>query len=376
MESSVVKNLLIAGAGHATLPLIKMGSKWKKHNIRIRVVSARPYLIYSGSLPQFMGGFYSWNQTAVDVEKLCCRYGVDFYPGTVDSIEKKQKTVVTSGKKKFSYDYLVINVGAETIPLFNSEKVTPVKPMPKLLEIKKSLEKGGVNKLLIIGGGAAGSELALNISHPKSGYECEITLVEKNKRILSSYSAKLSEQVATILKKRGVIVKTGTELSERELNHFDEVIIAAGNRPRSITINQDFETGASGRILTDNSLQVKGKPGIFAAGDTADVGGNDYQQIGVHAVKQGVLLRHNLRASILGKPLKKYRPYLINPLILSNGPDEAFMIMGKISLRGRYFSVLKHLLDMRWLEKYSKEPGFRKSTWALIKEGFARSSRN
>jgi len=373
MESATVKKLLIAGAGHATLPLIKMGQKWKKHNIQIQVVSARPFLIYSGSLPQFMGGFYSWDQTAVDVEKLCSRYGTDFYPGTVDSIDTGQKSVATSGKKKFSYDFLVINVGAETIPLFNSGKVTPVKPMPKLLEIKKSLEKGEVSRLLIIGGGAAGSELALNISHPKSGYECEITLVEKNERILSSYSKRLSRQVAAILRGRGVIVKTGTGLSERELNHFDEVIIAAGNRPRSITINQNLESGASGRILTDNTLQVKGKPGIFAAGDTADVGGNDYQQIGVHAVKQGVLLRHNLEAAILGRPLKKYRPYPINPLILSNGPDEAFMIMGKISFRGRFFSVLKHLLDMRWIEKYTKEPASRRPFRLLIKEGFKRS---
>jgi len=374
MEPSAVKKLLIAGAGHATLPLIKMGQKWKKHNIQIQVVSARPILIYSGSLPQFMGGFYSWDQTAVDIEKLCVRYGADFYPGTVNSINTEQKAVATSGKKKFSYDFLVINVGAETIPLFNSGKVSPVKPMPKLLKVKKSLEKG-VSRLLIIGGGAAGSELALNISHPKSGYDCEITLVEKNERILSSYSKKLSRQVAAILKKRGVIVKTGTELSERELNHFNEVIIAAGNRPRSITINQNFEAGTSGRILTDNTLQVKGKPGIFAAGDTADVGGNDYQQIGVHAVKQGVLLRHNLEAAILGRPLKNYRPYPINPLILSNGPDKAFMVVGKWSAGGRFYSILKHLLDMRWIEKYKKAPEDRKSDWSLIKEGFNRSSR-
>jgi NADH dehydrogenase FAD-containing subunit len=216
----------------------------------------------------------------------------------------------------------------------------------------------------------------MNISHPESGYECEITLVEINERILSSCTEKLSRQIAAILKKRGVIVTTGTELSESDLIHFDKVINAAGNRPRTLTIKHELLTGASGRILTDNSLQVKGKPGIFAAGDTADVGGNDYQQIGVHAVKQGVLLRHNLKAAILGKPLKKYRPYPFNPLILSNGPEEAFMIMGKMSFRGRYFSVLKHMLDMRWIEKYTKEPAFRKSSWALIKEGFARSSRS
>ncbi len=376
MNNRPFTTILIAGAGHATLPLIKMGRKWKEKNIQIKVVSAHPYLIYSGSLPQYMGGFYSWNQTAVDVEQLCTRYGTDFNSGTVESVNKREKTVVTSDRRKFSYDYLVINVGAETKPLFNSEDVIPVKPMPKLLEIKESLENGEISKLLIIGGGAAGSELALNISHPQSGYDCSITLLEKNKRILSTHSTKLSKHISTILLNRGVTLNTETEISKDVLSNFDHVINAAGNQPRTVSIHHGFDTGSSERILTDSRLRVKGESQIFAAGDTADVDGNDYQQTGVHAVKQGVVLRHNLKAAIYDQPLKKYKPYPVNPLILSNGPDRAFMMIGKWSAGGRFYSILKHLLDMRWIEKYAKEPADRKSNCSLIKEGYKRSARN
>lgn len=365
--------LLIVGGGHASLPLIKMGKKWKKYNIQIKVISARPFLIYSGALPQYMGGFYDWDQTAVNLESLSGRYGVQFFKGTVESVNKKEKSVTTSDGTVVLYDYLLLNIGASTLPLFEGENIFPVKPMSRLLKLRNHLMNGMVKNLLIIGGGAAGSELALNLSHPKSGYHLRITVVDKNGRILSSFPEKLSKQIAQILKSRGVSVITGKESTQDFIKNFDHTILAAGNQPGSVTLNHDFKTGASGRILTDDTLQVVNDTSVFAAGDTADIGGNNYQQIGVHAVKQGVLLRDNLKSAIFGKQLKKYKPYIFNPLILSNGYDSAFYVMGNLSLSGRFFSIIKHVLDMRWMEKYKNVPGERKSDFKLFRQAIQRS---
>ncbi|CAN5149354.1 FAD-dependent oxidoreductase [soil metagenome] len=365
--------LLIVGGGHASLPLIKMGQKWKKHNIQIKVISAHPFLIYSGALPQYMGGFYEWDQTAINLEELCSRYAVPFTAGKVVSVDENRKTVTTSSGSLISYDYLLLNIGASTKPILEGENISPVKPMSKLLDLREEVKSGLVQNLLIIGGGAAGSELALNLSHPKSGYHLRITLVEKTGRILSSFSEKLSKQVTHILKSRGVSVITGNESTQDIIKDFDHTILAAGNQPGSVTLDHNFKTGESGRILTDDTLQVVDNAAVFAAGDTADIGGDNYQQIGVHAVKQGVLLRENLKSAILGKQLSAYKPYLFNPLILSNGPDLAFFVMGKLILSGRFYSVIKHVLDMRWMEKYKNVPGERKSDFKLFRDGFKRS---
>ncbi len=374
MEPSTVKTLLIVGGGHASLPVIKMGRKWKKHNISIRLISAKPYLIYSGALPQFMAGFYEWNQTAIDLENLCERYGVPFTAGRVVSVNENKNTVTTSEGSTISYDYLLLNVGASTRPVIEGDNISPVKPMSKLLNLREKLVSGSVRNLLIIGGGAAGSELAMNVSHPEFKHSSNTTIVDKNDRLLSSFPAKLSDEVTSILKERGVAVLTGKDASSGFISTFDEVILAAGNQPESISINHNFETGAEHRILTEETLRVLGNPTVFAAGDMADVNGKNYQQIGVHAVKQGVVLRKNIKAAILGRPLTNYKPYFTNPLILSNGPDSAFFIMNRWVLKGRMYAVLKYVLDMRWLDKYTRKPANRRSDLNLFKEGFKRSS--
>lgn len=373
MDSKPGKTVVIVGGGHASLPVIKMGKKWKKHHIEIRLISAHPFLVYSGALPQYMGGFYKWSCTAVNLEILCKRYGVSFTVDKVTSVNREQNFVETLSGEKIFYDVLLLNVGASTQPILDGENVSPVKPMSKLLELRKKLLNGDVNKLLITGGGAAGAEIALNLSHPAFKNHPQITIAEKNDRILSAFPEKLSADVTAIFKERGVTVLTGHNISDDDRNNYDHIILAAGNRAESVSINHNFQTGSSGRILTEKNLLVKGEHQVFAAGDTADVNGNNYRQIGVHAVKQGIVLRKNIKAVLLNKPLTNYKPYLTNPLILSNGPDSAFYVINNLTLKGRTFAILKYVLDMRWLDKYTRIPKNRRSVYRLFKEGLNRS---
>lgn len=369
----MAKKLVIAGGGHASLPLIKMGKKWKAHDLEIVLISEHPYLIYSGALPQFMAGFYEWGQTAINLEKLCSRYGVTFVKSRVESISERSSTVTTSEGQLHSYDYLLINVGAKTVKFKNLENAVPVKPMDELLTLRTRLKNGEVKRLLIAGGGAAGSELALNLSHPQSFAGPEITLLENDSRLLSSFPVKMSNRVTDLLKQRSVNVNTSTPFQPAMAENYDAALIAVGNRPESHSINHHFETGTGERILTDETLRVKGKHTVFAAGDTADVNGHNYQPIGVHAVKQGIILRHNIRASLSGGALKSYEPYPVNPLIMSDGADSAFFVVKNYVFEGRGAAVLKYILDMNWLEKYAKRPDNRRPYTKLLLDGFKRS---
>lgn len=373
MDSSLIKTVVIAGGGHASLPVIKMGKKWAKHHIEIKLISAHTYLIYSGALPQYMAGFYRWNQTAVNLELLCKRYGISFTADKVVSVDKDQNVIETSSGKIISYDVLLLNVGASTQPVFDGENVSPVKPMSKLLDLRKKILNGSIKHLLIAGGGAAGAELALNLSHPACTNRPQITIAEKNDRILSAFPKKLSDDVTAVLKNRGVTVLTRHKINESEKEKFDHTILAAGNLAGTISIKHDFKTGASGRILTEKNLRVKDETHVFAAGDTADVNGNNYRQIGVHAVKQGVVLRQNIKAILLKKSLAEYKPYYTNPLIISNGTESAFYVMNNIILKGRIYAILKYILDMRWLDKYTRIPKNRRSLFQLLKEGVNRT---
>jgi NADH dehydrogenase FAD-containing subunit len=369
----MAKKLIIAGGGHASLPVIKMGRHWKSLGLEIVLISENPYLIYSGALPQFMAGFYDWDQTAIDLVKLCQRYGVTFVESRVESVNKDQAIVMTSGGEEYLYDTLLINVGARTAKFKHVENAVSVKPMDDLLSLKNRLQQGEIRSLLIAGGGAAGTELALNLSHPQSFAAPEITLLENNKRLISAFPKKMSDSVTRILMERSVTVKTNTPFRPEMAEEFDATLLAVGNRPGSVSISHDFEMGANDRILTDEMLRVKGEVNVFAAGDTADVNGQNYQPIGVHAVKQGVVLRHNIKSIYTGGELTPYKPYSINPLIMSDGADHAYYLTSRYVLEGRWPAILKYVLDMNWLEKYAKLPGNRRSYLKLFQDGWKRS---
>jgi len=373
MTQNNPKKLIIVGGGHASLPIVKMGEKWRSIGLEIVLISENPYLIYSGALPQFMGGFYEWRQTAIDLKSLCNRYGVTFVESRVESISDESSTLTASNRKKYTYDYLLINVGAETTRFTSSNNSVPVKPMNELLSLRERLKEGGIKKLLIAGGGAAGAELALNISHPNSFSAPEITILDKNSRLLSSFPQKLSDDVTSILRRRAVQVHTNTSFTPAMAEAYDAAIIAVGNRPGSQSMTHSFSTGAGGRILTDDTLMIAGEKAIFAAGDTANVGGRNYREIGVHAVKQGVILRQNIKALHTGGKLDSYSPYPFNPLIISDGPDHAFYVLKRFVSYGSWAAVLKYILDMKWLEKYTEPSKTRRAFRELLHDGIKRS---
>jgi NADH dehydrogenase FAD-containing subunit len=134
--------LLIAGGGHASLPLVKMGHIWKRKNLEITLVSADPWLVYSGSLPQYLAGFYEWYQTSVNLEKLCKRYGTDFVKAYVTSVNPSDKSISLSTGETLPYDLLVINVGSRTPATSQLPNVYPVKPMLRLLSLREKLNRG------------------------------------------------------------------------------------------------------------------------------------------------------------------------------------------------------------------------------------------
>jgi NADH dehydrogenase FAD-containing subunit len=384
-----MRNLLIAGGGHASLPIIKMGRHWKRKGLYVTLVSPHPFLIYSGTLPQYIAGFYNWEQTAVNLKRLCGRYGVRFIQAEIESVCNDEKTVTMSTGDTLSYDLLVINTGAVTrtagiisqtgtTPAASeeSENIYPVKPFSQLLALRDKVRSGAVKRLLIAGGGAAGTELALNFSHPDNPFlppGTEIHLIEHGSRILSSFSREATRVANSILSKRAVSIHIHTGYHHTMAGAYDAVILATGNEPVSSRITHGLKTGAGKRILTAGSLIAVRENSVFAAGDTADAGGRNLAQIGVHAVKQGVLLRNNIDSLIRGKTLSEYHPYPVNPLIISNGPDHAIIITNRLCLSGRGPAVLKYMLDTKWLQKYNHLPEERDSWYQLLKKGWLRS---
>lgn len=352
-----------------------MGRKWKAHGLNIVVVSESRYLYYSGAVPQYIGGFYEIDEVRIDIEELCHKYDALFIEDSIQRINHQERNVFGL-KDSYVFDYLVINTGVVTKTSGSlGERVYPVKPMSRLIKLQDRIVKGEVKSVLIAGGGPAGCEIALNLSNRLSPKKLKIEIHEYSDKLMSSFLDKLSSGIELVLKARNVKIKFNQPWTDESAfdEAYDAIIVATGNRPSILSDAHPFATDSDGRIRTDQFLMVESSSSIFAAGDVAHAGSKGYLQIGVHAVKQGVTLRYNVLAHHLGNSLKAYKPWKITPLIISDGCENGYFVTSKKVYSGRWAIILKYMLDMKWLERYTKAPHERRSYVELLKDGIRRA---
>ncbi|HEV7878099.1 FAD-dependent oxidoreductase [Bradyrhizobium sp.] len=197
--------------------------------------------------------------------------GVDVIKGRAKIVDPW--TVEVAGRN-LTARRLVLATGAEPavppIPgLTNVEPLTS-ETLWKLTEQPK--------RLLILGGGAVGCELAQSFAR----LGCETTLVEALPRLIAGEDEDVSEAVRAALLADGVKVITAADAHSFEqagqsrIAHladgrdiaFDRIVIAVGRRPRTRGFGLE-ELGLldnNGRLIVDDRLRTR-LPTIYAAGD-------------------------------------------------------------------------------------------------------------
>ncbi len=356
-------HLLIAGAGHATLPLIASARARKLRGIRTTVINNHLYLYYSGMIPQYLGGVYTEEEVRIDLESLCKQNGADFIQGSILEIDTDKTAVTTETGHEYAANIVVLNTGVVTKSTNDNAKEIPVKPLHKLVVLRTLLRGNPKRNVLIKGGGPAGVEIALNLSHFP---ELKITITEMSDRLLPAFPTTASDWAERKLRTRNVEIFTGTATQTIDFAYADLIINATGNYPSTARMNHPFKTDKKGRILAEPTLQVKNHPSFFVTGDVACVSPGGYDQIGVHAVKQGKLLNKNIDAVIKGKALSDYKPYPVNPLILSDGNESAMLVTSCFALSGKMYLRLKYVADVRWIKRYRQLPQDSKGSLSVI----------
>lgn len=117
--------------------------------------------------------------------------------------------------------------------------------------------------ILIIGGGAIGSEFACIFN----AFGVKVTLTEMMDRIVPTQSREASKKLETIFKKRGVEIVTGAKVEAKDIK-AEKVLVAAGRTPAIEGLGCE-ELGIkieNGRIAVDANLRTTIK-NIYAIGD-------------------------------------------------------------------------------------------------------------
>ncbi|WP_240547057.1 FAD-dependent oxidoreductase [Mesorhizobium tianshanense] len=198
------------------------------------------------------------------------RLGVDVVKGRAKVIDPW--TVEVDGKR-LTARRLVLATGAEPA----------VPPIPGLADVEPLTSETlwGLaempERLLVLGGGAIGCELAQSFAR----LGCNTTLVEAQSRLLSREDEEVSDAMRASLEADGVTVITGAGvhsfeqgaqsrfavLSDDQRLSFDRVLVAVGRRPRTRGFGiEELGLLDDGRLIVDQRLRTR-LPTIYAAGD-------------------------------------------------------------------------------------------------------------
>ncbi|HMW00798.1 MAG TPA: FAD-dependent oxidoreductase [Acidobacteriota bacterium] len=339
------KRLVILGTGFAAVSLVK------KINLRayeVTIVSPRNHFLFTPLLPSTTVGTIEFRSIIEPIRKV--RRGVKFLQGACTRVDEKNRTIHCKSiddQVEFTveYDQLVISVGAENntfnIPgvrehaLFLKELTDARNIRERIVACLERASVPGISKkerdkllhFVVVGGGPTGVEFAAELhdlldddlkkSYPELVNQVRITLFEAGKSVLNSFDVTLGDYTKKHFNRQGIevrletpVAQVGTDflkLKTGEVIPTGLIVWSTGYGPTSFIKSLPFEKDRSGRIFTNEFLQIAAEPTIYAMGDCATITGIQLPQTAQLAMQQGKYLAEALNKVARDKQPKPFK---------------------------------------------------------------------
>lgn len=357
----VTTDLVLLGAGHAHVEVLRRHAMRKRPGMRITLVAREPHTPYSGMLPGLIRGDYDFDTAHIDCARLAAAAGARLVMAAAEAIDLAAGRVVLSGRPPLGYDLLSIDVGGT--PSVPPGGGVPVKPIGRFLahlaELEATLTAGG--RIAVIGGGAGGTELALALARRLRG-RARIALIAQDSAPLPEAPPRARRIAQRALARAGIechggAAATGFAEGRVALAGGGEVPAEAalwvtGVRAPGFLATSGLACDAKGCVRVHPTLRSLSHATVFAAGDCAAVEGAPRPKSGVWAVRAGAPLADNLRRAAGGRPLRPWRPQHSALVILGLGDGRAVAWRNGVTLAGRVAWRWKDLIDRRWMDMF------------------------
>ena len=324
--------LVLIGGGHSHVQVIRRFAMKPLPSTHMTVVVDQPVAVYSGMVPGFVAGQYRAEELQIDVVPLARRAMARTIMSAATRIDPDAKLVYLADRPPIRYDLAAIDIGSTVAGLELPgirEHALPTRPITELVRRTDALVErvrartpGSNFRVVIVGGGAGGVELAFTLWERLGVREdsaIEVSIVHAIDEVLPGYPPGLIERVRRNARERNIeivphrrVASAGEDVivfEDGDTMPYDALIWVTGAVSHSVFTDSGMPTDSRGFVRTRSTLQVEGYDDLFAVGDCATM--NDYPKTpkaGVYAVRQGPYLTDNLRAKIEGKALEHYRP--------------------------------------------------------------------
>lgn len=365
-----MKHLVMLGAGHAHVHMLSTLATQPLARVQITLVAPFPRQLYSGMVPGFVAGHYALEDCVINLAPLLANSEVQWLQCSAVGLDADKRTLTLDDGSTLAFDLLSVNTGAvqdrqkieQMMPGARQHAlfVRPIEAFGALWPQVVELADNKPQRVAVIGGGAAGIELACAVAHRLQG--SSVTLVAGDAPVGANYPDNVRARIVRALKMRRITVlpdrATGISATSVALGNggqlaCDVPVMAIGAHAPGWLQGSALALDEQGFIAVDQFQRSVSHPEVFAAGDVASRIDRPVTRSGVYAVRAGVPLAGNLRAVLAGAEPRPYIPQTRTLNLLACGEKYAIASWGGWSAEGKWVWWLKDRIDRGFIKKYS-----------------------
>jgi selenide,water dikinase len=379
----VIKDVVLAGAGHAHVAVLRRFGMRPLPGARFTLITREVDTPYSGMLPGLVAGHYGFDDAHIDTGPLARFAGARLYQDEVVGIDVEARRVLLANRPAVAYDLLSLDIGStpntDTVP-GAAEHAIPVKPIDGFLRrfealLARVIGRRGQSRIALVGAGAGGVELLLSLEHrltrevAAAGHDparLSFVLISAAPLILPEFPPAFRRRIHDILAARHISVIAGAAVTRVEPHRLlldghspietDETLWTTQARPAPWLAQTGLPLDPDGFVAVDETLRVRGREDIFAAGDIIAFPTRALPKSGVYAVRAGPVLADNLRRTLVGRPLRRFRPQRHAMRLVSTGEHDAVGTRNGMTFAGAWVWRWKDGIDRRFMRKYCVLP--------------------
>ncbi|TFV54024.1 NAD(P)/FAD-dependent oxidoreductase [Geodermatophilus sp. DF01-2] len=347
--------VLVVGGGYVGLyTALRLQKRLSRGRAEVVVVDPQPHMTYQPFLPEAAAGSVEPRHVVVPLRRTLprCRVVTGAVTGLSHADKRARIAPIEGEPYELSYDVLVMAAGsvARTLPIpglaehgigFKNvgEAIYLRNHVLARLDAASSTDDPEVRRRALtftfVGGGYAGVEAFAELEdmaryaiihyYPRlSPDDMRWVLVEAMGRILPEVDLDMAAWTVKQLTVRGMDIRLNTRLesvsddclvrlSDGDEFASDTLVWTAGTKPNPMLAETDLPVDERGRVVCEPTLQVRGMPDAWSAGDLAAVPdltkepGATTAPNAQHAVRQAKRLADNIVAVLQGKEPVPYR---------------------------------------------------------------------
>jgi len=369
VRGSPKRRIVIVGGGFAGIG----AARALPAGPEVTLIDRKPNFEFLPNIHEIVSGLKKPSTVGLSHERMARDREQTFVQDEVTAIDPAQRVVITSSQR-IPYEALIVApggrpaadgvAGAEAQACF-FRSAGDAERVRGRLEVLAALPGGG--DVTIVGGGFTGVEVLGEILRKyRKRRRLRVRLIESGRRLMGDWPKVLHRRVKKIAARHDVELRLETRVAQVEPDHITLTtgeslpshltIWTAGARAPRFVESAGLPIGASGWADVDDTLASRSFPGVFVAGDVAQLRMRVRKQ-GAEALRLGARAAKNARRFLAGRGLKPFRRDDV-PLLVTVGDLDAFVLLDDDTvLEGQALAAGRELVFQEHMATLDDAPG-------------------